>query len=813
MTYKDEVLLDNPTGYWKFDETSGTVLDSSGNGIDRTGTDLQQGVTGQVDLAARFNGSSSNVNLGNTSLLRFNKSLTIEHWVHVDDPWAGSATLATVFSDGANNYRTLIYDDYTFALLIRDGGGSLKVSRSTNSIPTNTWVHLVATYNGDTGDYALYVDGQLFHSEATALRNMGTSTENKHIGTYDGSIHHYGGVLDEVAVYGHVLSPARIEAHYSAASETSVDIDVAAPTAASQSQAHASNLTVEQSVSIAAPLASASGASPIPAVSTGLRVDAVASTGTASAPKPTVSIGAVANAPTSQSSSQALTPDVQAQRNVSLSPLVVNSFAQAAPPTMSTGVTTIVSAAGSNASALAPAVAVQSNAVIDTPSASAAGQAVVPTVIAGRNASIEAPLAASSGQAKPGEVYATKVLTLTPTLQMGVITFSNGKQWTASDRLGEVNDRPYDQLFEIDSLKNKGIIDARVTLIGGSIQGAGSLNVDVASIDADWDGTGDIPPYEDYVGETKDLSAFGDTVWDITQLAKDWGLLARAQYGFALRHVSGTPNIRDYTIEVRVEYEEIDSVPNVLEEAPTTNSTSQAHAPTVSVLAGAFVEAPVGTSVGTASAPLFSTGATLDAPTAGSGAGAHSPSLNVGANQNAPTESSTASAGLPNVTTVMSIDAATSSSNAAAHAPNATAIKNPSVAAPVAAGNSKALVPRVRISKTVEALTGISSASAGIPGLTVGVTLQAPVTDSASEALAPTLPNSNVRVPAATSQAAALRPLYADALPDAQVALITGGNDSDVDTADNESAVDVGGSEGTVNAAGHEAVLYLHTQQ
>ena len=96
------------------------------------------------------------------------------------------------------------------------------------------WHHVVATYDNATAK--IYVDGTLRASTTSTVR-MAANTLPLMIGRGSDGTRQYGGVLDEIAIYGTVLPAGRIQAHYAAATTfdtTAPSITLSTPADGSQ---------------------------------------------------------------------------------------------------------------------------------------------------------------------------------------------------------------------------------------------------------------------------------------------------------------------------------------------------------------------------------------------------------------------------------------------------------------------------------------------------------------------------------------------------------------------------------------------------
>jgi hypothetical protein len=241
--YSDVVLADSPVGYWRLGEFSGTTADdSSGNNRDGTFTGPVLGVRGALpenNAAARFDGSNDYADMGDVSAFAFTGAFSVEAWVKFT-----SATGQRVIANKSNFETTAV----GWSLFMDSGvhagsiGFFVRATLLTVLVDINThsagghyndglWHHVVATWTGDTtvNGAKLYVDGALIVQGTAAAGAAGTPAVPMRVGIGSNgttSTFAWAGDIDEVALYGAVLSAARVLAHYTAGSWTNVRADV-----------------------------------------------------------------------------------------------------------------------------------------------------------------------------------------------------------------------------------------------------------------------------------------------------------------------------------------------------------------------------------------------------------------------------------------------------------------------------------------------------------------------------------------------------------------------------------------------------------
>jgi hypothetical protein len=214
--YSDAVLdTVGLVGYWRLGESSDTIAaDAQGanNGAYENGVTLgTAGAIDESDTAASFDGLDDQVQIPDAASLQ-PAAISVEAWVQGGaglEQW--DSLLAKVSTDS--------WDDGYGFYWQADGSLSFFVNNYaaqavSTALPTDQWTHIVGTFDGST--MTLYKNGEeaasapfetsITHSSAPLKVGAGGG-----VGPYA-----WAGEIDEVALYDVALTPAQIQAHYSA---------------------------------------------------------------------------------------------------------------------------------------------------------------------------------------------------------------------------------------------------------------------------------------------------------------------------------------------------------------------------------------------------------------------------------------------------------------------------------------------------------------------------------------------------------------------------------------------------------------------
>jgi len=199
-------------GLWLMNENTGTTVhDLSGNGNDGSLVADTHWAPGKFGDALDLDGAGDYVNCGQNPTLNITGHITISVWVYrkgttpsnlvgilgsIQPPWDANWAL---FVNGDNSNIGFI------------GWGLSDNAVSGGLVPLNTWVHVVAKYDGSY--LYIYTNGTEVAKDAST--GSVTALENDLlIGTYVNTTRNWNGLIDHAMIYNRALSASEIALLY-----------------------------------------------------------------------------------------------------------------------------------------------------------------------------------------------------------------------------------------------------------------------------------------------------------------------------------------------------------------------------------------------------------------------------------------------------------------------------------------------------------------------------------------------------------------------------------------------------------------------
>ncbi|WP_280703028.1 LamG-like jellyroll fold domain-containing protein [Kitasatospora sp. GP82] len=238
--YDVAVVDDQPTGYWRMNDTSGneaSELLSSAALAQNQGTynNVTLGTTGPYasggTTAASFNGTTSQVQLPATAVPRTGGTASVEVWFKTASPgviYGYQSFPLGASHTGADWWNPALYvgtDGMLHGQLWNGSGANTAVS--AKAVNDNTWhmATLVASGSGSGMSQQLYIDGQPSGNPVTGLtRYCGDAYAYLGAGTDNGSPKapsdisgHFNGQIADFSYYPYAMSASSVANHYTAA--------------------------------------------------------------------------------------------------------------------------------------------------------------------------------------------------------------------------------------------------------------------------------------------------------------------------------------------------------------------------------------------------------------------------------------------------------------------------------------------------------------------------------------------------------------------------------------------------------------------
>ncbi len=201
--------------HWPLD---GNAKDLLGNhsGSDSGVTFGAEGAADHTGTAAEFNGSSSTITVPFDSAINPD-SFTLSMWVNADSTNGFASPVTSRDDTPGSVHGYLVYNDSGGNWNFWTGTGG--PSGAWNTMPggpveIGSWTHLAVSYDDTSQTKRLYVNGSLAASNSAAnlYSPNGPQSENLHIGSGadSGGSFFFDGLIDDVALWNHALTPAEI---------------------------------------------------------------------------------------------------------------------------------------------------------------------------------------------------------------------------------------------------------------------------------------------------------------------------------------------------------------------------------------------------------------------------------------------------------------------------------------------------------------------------------------------------------------------------------------------------------------------------
>lgn len=222
VEFANEVLADSPVGYWRLSEAPGSsrAVDASAEGRDGdySTSSIEFNQTGLFggDTGVYFDGSGPGRVVVPDAPALNPAHVTMEALVQWDGPNGFQQRILEKSADGGGYFPVYGFSiDDAGQVMVEISGTCMSIVLSNGALVEGAPTHVAASFDGRV--IRIYIDGALdVEEEACAPSDLTTSAWDLALGNQAPRDRAFHGTIDEVALYGHALSPERVEAHYAA---------------------------------------------------------------------------------------------------------------------------------------------------------------------------------------------------------------------------------------------------------------------------------------------------------------------------------------------------------------------------------------------------------------------------------------------------------------------------------------------------------------------------------------------------------------------------------------------------------------------
>lgn len=213
-------LIDGLISYWRLDESSGTREDIHASNDLADNNTVGNG-TGKINGAASFNGSDEYLSCADNAELSFgDDALTITAWASADVLDSIRAVVAKWASDGAvaTCEYALRVSSSAFTWRVGDGSSNTTVSSSV-TLSTGTLYFVAVWHDPAANQIGISVNAQATPDTAAHTTGLLDGSASLALGrTGDFAGQYWDGLIDEVGLWGRVLSSSEISQLYNSGS-------------------------------------------------------------------------------------------------------------------------------------------------------------------------------------------------------------------------------------------------------------------------------------------------------------------------------------------------------------------------------------------------------------------------------------------------------------------------------------------------------------------------------------------------------------------------------------------------------------------
>jgi len=216
--------IGSQVAYWKMNEGYGSVINSSVNNFNITGSINGAAWTngGKFAKALHFDGTDDVVTVSNTSAIDFDLNLAsgsaFSVWVRPTN--AGESNAGQIWNKGANRYLGVAPGsnssvlDLTASLDLETSDATITID---DALPVGAWSHIVMQHADDSDDeIEIYVNSKLagVSSNGVGRPTSGSLSDTSNLLIGGPTSNNFAGDIDEFKIYSYALTPSQIKIDY-----------------------------------------------------------------------------------------------------------------------------------------------------------------------------------------------------------------------------------------------------------------------------------------------------------------------------------------------------------------------------------------------------------------------------------------------------------------------------------------------------------------------------------------------------------------------------------------------------------------------
>jgi hypothetical protein len=228
LNYNLSKLYGNSYSILNFDDGNTTDITAYNNTFEKIG-DVDCSILGLNGMGCYFDGSGDSLRIKNDKFnLNFTNKITITAWINPNSYYDPLSTdnVSEIFRYGLNSNEVIdlrIKNNGILEMEIGNHSNGLFYSFVSNeNISLGNWTFVAGSFNGDTGEGKLYINGKLVNlnydltiPKSAPISNFLKSNNNVSIGNILPTLTEgFDGLIDEVGIYTKVLSDDEINRLY-----------------------------------------------------------------------------------------------------------------------------------------------------------------------------------------------------------------------------------------------------------------------------------------------------------------------------------------------------------------------------------------------------------------------------------------------------------------------------------------------------------------------------------------------------------------------------------------------------------------------